>query len=306
MAGASLSVIMCNYNYGRYLGGALNAVTSQSRKPDQFIVVDDGSTDDSVAIIEEAARRHPFVKLLRNDRNRGVTYTVNRGLENVTGDYISFQSSDDLVLPGFIEKTMGMLEKHPQAALCCSYPSTLEDETGEIRDYVMDWGEAPSYFPPDRLTDLFRRGTIAGNACVLKRRTFHEVGGFRPDLRWHCDWFPYMVMAFRYGICYVPERLAVIRVHKQSYSAAGMKRWGEQRAVLHRILDLLHSPEYRDLLPMFIASGSLTRSFRWGLIRAVMCYPRYWRPSNFRLVFHWYQLERQLRRRIPFAGRKRL
>ena len=80
MALPTLSVVVTNYNHARYLPTALRCILGQSVQPLEVLVIDDGSTDNSIVVIEEIARREPLVNLLPNERNRGVAYTFNRGL----------------------------------------------------------------------------------------------------------------------------------------------------------------------------------------------------------------------------------
>lgn len=99
----TLSVIMPNYNDASHIAISLKAICKQSYPPVEVIVVDDGSTDNSIAIVEEVIKQYPFVKLLRNEKNQGVNYTVNRGARDARGDYIFFPAANDIVYPGFLK-----------------------------------------------------------------------------------------------------------------------------------------------------------------------------------------------------------
>jgi glycosyltransferase involved in cell wall biosynthesis len=111
---------MCNYNYGRYIGDAFEAILSQSYSPAEIIVLDDGSTDNSVAVIEEYAKKYVSIRFLKNEKNMGLNYSINRCLEASSGEYIYWAGSDDKVLPGFFEKSTNLLAQYPQAGLCCT------------------------------------------------------------------------------------------------------------------------------------------------------------------------------------------
>ena len=128
-----LSVIMPNYNYGHYIEEALEAIFKQSFSPQEVIVIDDGSTDNSVAIIERLMKKHANLRLLKNDKNMGIIYSVNRALKTVAGKYLYATAADDKVLPGFFEKSMNLLLKYPQAALCCADTRVLEE--GQLSDF---------------------------------------------------------------------------------------------------------------------------------------------------------------------------
>src|SRR3954468_19523305 len=121
MPTADLSVFLANYNHARYLPRALDAVLSQSVRPREVIVLDDASTDDSPRILSEYAQQHDNVRVVRNDRNRGVVANYNRGIAMAQGKYLFLAAVDDYVVPGFFEKALAQLEANPQAGMCCGY-----------------------------------------------------------------------------------------------------------------------------------------------------------------------------------------
>ena len=98
----TLSVVMSNYNHSHYIQEALQAILSQSFSPLEVIVIDDGSTDNSVQIIERIAKKNPTVKFYRNVENEGVWHSSNKGAKIATGEYIYFCAADDRVCPGFL------------------------------------------------------------------------------------------------------------------------------------------------------------------------------------------------------------
>ncbi len=270
----SLSVIVPVFNHAHYLGEALEAILSQSFKPREVIVIDDGSTDDSFSIMSEWASKHNTVRCIRNERNLGVIASVKRGLAVASSTYVYCAAADDRILPGFFETSMGMLSSFPEAALCCSDPGIIEEESGRIVEHAFRWSERPCFLPPSRLVTIMQGASITGHTSITRRAALDAVGGYRPELAWHTDWFAMHVMAFRFGISYVPGCRSLLRVHPSSYSAAGRKG-GRQARVLRRLLRLLRSKEYSDVLPLFIASGVL-RAFGWPLVKASLRDPMSW------------------------------
>ncbi len=83
MTTSTLSVLMPNYNHGEFLPGSVQAILDQSCQPIEFIIVDDGSTDNSMDILNKFADLNPVIKLLENDVNKGHVYTFKRALEQV-------------------------------------------------------------------------------------------------------------------------------------------------------------------------------------------------------------------------------
>ncbi len=274
---STVSVIIPNYNHSNYIGRALEAFLNQSVRPLEVLVVDDGSTDDSISVIEKFVRRDPIVKLIRNDRNRGTIFSFNRALNMASGNYICGAAADDMVLPGFFEKSLHMLALYPQAGLSCSDPSFLDISTNQINEAKLYITDRPTYYSPTELIKKMLRHPfpIAGHTSLIKRSAFLEAGGFKDELRWHCDWFTLLVIAFRYGICYVPGPLALIQVNPSSYSGAGMRNWLYERVILNHMIRLLNLSIYRDVLPTFKQSGVFA-TFRTRILRTIMFKPKYW------------------------------
>jgi hypothetical protein len=192
-------------------------------------------------------------------------------LQLTSGDYIYSTAADDQVLPGFFEKSINLLTQYPQAGLCCSDPAFFDGQTGAVRRNRLHLSDEPRYFSPDELVKLMRLEPIqiAGHTSLMKRTFLLEAGGWLPQLRWHCDWFALLVVAFRHGLCYIPEPLAMLRALPSTYSASGMREWPAQRDVLRHLLNLLKSPEYRDVLPLFKRSGVLS-VFGWPILRVIL------------------------------------
>jgi glycosyltransferase involved in cell wall biosynthesis len=94
---------MCNYNHGRFLPDAVQALLHQRYAFHEIIILDDCSTDNSAEMIEGFASSYPVIKFLRNPRNMGVVHNLNRLIELASGDYICGTAADDVLLPGFNE-----------------------------------------------------------------------------------------------------------------------------------------------------------------------------------------------------------
>ena len=197
------------------------------------------------------------------------------GLAEARGECVYLHSADDRVLPGFIERSLELLARHPEAGLCCFDPASFEDGSAVIRRNALSWSEAPRYFTPDAFAEIVTGGAIAGHTAIVRLDAFRDVGGYRPELRWHCDWFAWLAIAFRRGVCYIPDALAAIRSHGASYGAPARRDRAQQREVLAAILRLLQSPGYRDLL-LYFARGSVLSHFGDEIVRTVQADPGLW------------------------------
>src|SRR5258708_35820551 len=93
------SVIIPNFNHSQIVSRAIGSVLAQGDDVSELIVIDDASTDDSVAVIEAALRGHRNARLLRNQTNRGVIGTLNRGIGEASSHFVQLASAEDAYLP---------------------------------------------------------------------------------------------------------------------------------------------------------------------------------------------------------------
>ena len=218
-----LSVVMPNYNHAQFLRQAVKEVLSQSFSPCEIIIIDDGSTDDSVKVIERIVRENPNanIKFLRNDKNQGVIYSGNRGLREASGQYIYFAAADDRIFPGFFENSMRLLVKYPHGGLCSSMAKLIYEDGNSIRMPLKDPSSVECYLAPlECLRQLRKYDTwMGGNSCIYRRDVVLECGGFLPELGPACDIFLGMLVALKYGVCFIPKQLTGFRLTPGGYSA---------------------------------------------------------------------------------------
>ena len=117
VAWTMLSVVIPSFNHGLYLRASLASVLAQLRAADEIIVIDDASTDDSLAVASSFLHRHPNFRLLQNSRNLGCVRTLNKGLALAQGSIIYFGAADDLTYPMLFARAAALLESYPQAGL---------------------------------------------------------------------------------------------------------------------------------------------------------------------------------------------
>lgn len=94
-----VSIIITNFNYGRFLREAIQSIDAQTYEPLEIVVVDDASTDESVMILDQISTERSDIKIVRNELNSGQTYSFYAGLKASQGNYVIFLDADDLLLP---------------------------------------------------------------------------------------------------------------------------------------------------------------------------------------------------------------
>lgn len=282
----TIAIIMPNYNHSHELRTSLGAIVAQTRPADEIVIVDDGSTDDSIAVIEGFARECPSLRLIRHQERQGVAAAVSRGINETRSDYIILASADEKIAPEMAAEFSSMLGKFPQAQLGVSYYSEWFPETGEVRvhDRTMETGmwyaaaEKSFYVSAEEAKALMRRRGLAlhANAAIFDRRALLDVGGFDPKLRWHSDWFAIYAVALRAGFCAVPKPLSWFRMASSSYSAKGIRDRQLQTDVMIAIIDKLRQPEFAYLRGALMQGPAAMSPFMRTMLPALLARPAYY------------------------------
>jgi len=167
----TVSVIIPCYNGGPFLRDAIESALEQTRPPEQVIVVDDGSTDDSASVASSFAE-----VLLVRQPNHGLCFTRNRGLAEATGEFVVFHDADDRLLPEALEIGVRALREHRASGFAYGFHRLISADGRAQPD------------PPRRLvTDASYLRTLEGDTlvppgCAVFRRAHVEaVGGFRDE-----------------------------------------------------------------------------------------------------------------------------
>jgi glycosyltransferase involved in cell wall biosynthesis len=217
----SLSVVLPNFNHARWLGQSLRALAEQAGQGVEIVVVDDGSTDESVALIKRLAQIYPFVRLMRHERNMGVAAAIRTGLSAVTGEFLFVPAADDLVLPGLFQCAVSALRAKPEAALFCSQAMLIDAE-----DRIV--GFRPTTFPRSTAGYVSPEGArrairttdnwFVGTSVIYRREFLEAVGYFDDSLGSLADGLTNRLLAFRHGFWFDPRILSAWRRYANSYS----------------------------------------------------------------------------------------
>jgi glycosyltransferase involved in cell wall biosynthesis len=120
-----VSVIMTAYNSSDFIGDAISSIMNQTMSDWELIVVDDGSVDETVEIIDSF--NDDRIKLLRNKTNQGQSYSRNLAIRESSGLFIAIMDSDDIAYYDRIENQLNYLLKHPDISFCCSWADTIDE-----------------------------------------------------------------------------------------------------------------------------------------------------------------------------------
>jgi glycosyltransferase involved in cell wall biosynthesis len=218
----SIVAVIPLYNGARWIEQAINSVLAQTLLPDEFVVVDDGSTDGGAgsAIVERMAREHPIIKLLRKP-NGGQSSARNFGVVHSRSALIALLDQDDVWCPDHLEKLVRPFEVKHGTPIGWVYSDFADiDENGRMisHSYV-----SPSLENPKRnLTVILGQGIIIQpSATLINRTAFETVGGFDERLSGYED-DDLFLRIFRacYDNVYVPHTTSAWRIHASSCGAS--------------------------------------------------------------------------------------
>jgi glycosyltransferase involved in cell wall biosynthesis len=229
----SVSVLIGTYNYGRFLTQCLESVCGQTRPPDEVIVVDDGSTDET----DQVLRRFPDVRYIRQN-HEGKSVAFNRAVRESTGDIICHLDADDFWMPDKLELVCRELEQRPFLGGVIHETLHVGEDGQPIR---LPYAARP--FPPstvltcdgvEEIGFLYplpnARGVMAGNPNTVcaRRSALLDMFPLPVDMGLAVD-AVFLAGAIRFGLLYLPNELAAYRHH-------GQNAWlGNPRATQHII-----------------------------------------------------------------------
>jgi glycosyltransferase involved in cell wall biosynthesis len=250
-----MSVVIPNYNHGHLIEDALGAIGRQTMAPAEVVVVDDGSTDDSVPRLQSLAVRLPWLRIFRHGENRGVNAACNSGLAEIGGDFVLFSAADDRLGTETVERAFAAAAAFPTTGIVFSDHAEMSPDGASVRISPLDIPDERRYFPPGDFVALMQRDFFyfhVSNVWFSVPR-LRALGGFHRDLRWHGDLFAAYAAAFEAGAVYVPGAVSYFRVVPDSYSAGA--RSGAQLDVLRAWLKATRQPGWEGTRAAFITAA---------------------------------------------------
>jgi glycosyltransferase involved in cell wall biosynthesis len=175
----TVTVVIPCFNYARFLAGAVNSALSQDGVEVDVVVVDDRSTDDSVAVARALAAEHPAVRVLAHETNQGPVATFNDGLEFVSGEFLVRLDADDLLTPGSLARAAALARAYPSIGLVYGHPRHFTGDPPAPRVRVRSWTIWPGRH---WLADCCRTGlnVITSPEVLMRTSVVQRVGGQQP------------------------------------------------------------------------------------------------------------------------------
>lgn len=222
-----VSIIIPTFNRAALLAEAIASVLTQSHRGFELLVVDDGSSDHTRRVLEGLPAP---ITVIHHAQRRGVSAARNSGIKAAKGEWLAFLDSDDLWLPGKLEKQLDFLAANPAVRICQTEELWLRQGV-RVNPRRRHQKKGGWIFQPSLELCL-----VSPSAVILHRQIFQEVGLFDETLPACEDYDLWLRIAWRYPIELVPEPLIIKRGgHPDQLSA----QWGLDRYRVQSLVKLL-------------------------------------------------------------------
>ncbi|HHQ4635989.1 glycosyltransferase family 2 protein [Aeromonas veronii] len=254
-----VSVLVPVYNLGRFIEPCLLSLLEQQTNFDfEVIAIDDGSSDDSWAIMQRLALLWPQLKALQNAQNMGLAKTQKRLLREAIGEYIAYVDGDDLALPGKLQSQADYLDTHTGCTLCYHEAEMFDDETGaRIKLFTRDYYNARHLEPMMTREALIRFGVFVNASSIMFRRYEGMENAIDEGCKIIFD-YPWHILNLSRNpgtLDFIPELLGRYRFHTQSFGGQTRKSADRREQSLRDLLRACDNAAAFGEDPVIIAQG---------------------------------------------------
>ena len=219
---SKLSILIANYNHGRYIENLLKSIKRQTLQPEKIIVVDDGSTDNSHDVLSKYKNDKKFTIII-NKNNLGVIKRMNQGLEYIKTEYFMVYGADDLIMKdNAIEIAINALEKFPSASISSSLVYQLNNDysiNNRIKSPLVS--DKIKYLNPNEVLEAFTNygNFINGHMTVIRTKLFLNTVKKYPNFSLYTDISCFLNLGLQHGVVFIPKFLGGYRIQKDGFAS---------------------------------------------------------------------------------------
>jgi len=203
---------MSVFNGAPHVEQAARSILNQSFKDFEFIIIDDASTDETPLILHKLALQDSRVLILKNEKNIGLTKSLNNALEIAQGDFIARQDADDISLSNRIETQIHFLKQHPRVAVAACSAIIFDDSGDEILP-------CHSFDDPEIIRNmLHKRNLLIHGSAVFRKKEVLEAGAYRDKFLYAQDYDLWLRVSRMHDIRIIPEYLYKLRISPSTIS----------------------------------------------------------------------------------------
>jgi glycosyltransferase involved in cell wall biosynthesis len=204
----SFSVVTPSYNQGQFIRATLESVLSQQIPDLQYLVIDGGSSDETVGILKEYGDRLSFI----SERDEGTADAINKGLALCQGEIIGWLNSDDIYYPQALRRVGEFFARHPEIDVMYGRAHHIDERGSVIEEYpTAEWS----------FEALLNHCIISQPAAFFRRRVVEKYGSLAKTHKYCVD-YEFWIRLARKGarFMFVPEYFAATRLHEQAKTVA--------------------------------------------------------------------------------------
>lgn len=216
-----VTALMPVYNNERYIAAAVESILNQTFRDFEFIIIDDGSSDGSLQMLERYAREDSRIRLASRP-NTGYTIALNEGLRIARGEYIARMDADDVASPERFEMQVQYLDDHPDCTVVGGNVLLIDRDGDPIREMCLGY----SHEEIDAAHMQGKGGAIIHPAATIRKSALDRVGEFREDYECAEDLDIFLRLAEVGRVANLPE---VVLRYRQHLSSIGYSRADEQQ-----------------------------------------------------------------------------
>lgn len=235
-----ITVLMPVYNGEKYLSEAIESILNQTLKNFEFLIIDDGSTDNSVKIIKSYSDQR--IRLIHNEKNLGLITTLNRGINLATEEYIARMDCDDVSLPERLATQVKFMDNHKEIGVCGSWIKTI----GKNIDYKNKF-----FTKPEEIKTSLLFNTSLAHPSIIMRREMLLKYNLRYDINYpHAEDYELWSRSIKhFSLANIPKVLLLHRLHADAVSNQFSDIQG-QNSIKIRMAQLKNigiNPTYEDI-----------------------------------------------------------
>ncbi len=246
-----VSIVLPAYNQAHFLPEALDSIFAQTCQDFELIVVNDGSTDDTAEVVADYQQRHAFTAI--EQANQGLPAALNTGFKQAGGDYLTWTSSDNILLPNMLDVLSTALDQDPAIGLVYADRYLITDEGVNLGRF-----DLPDYDP-----DLLLHVNLVHCCFLYRSACMAQVGLYDPEFIYGEDWEYWIRISQYYAMKHIPTALYRYRLHETSMTSELVR--GTARSMGYQEF----SKRLRQRLPVKWYSGKL----KWWWLR--LTHPRH-------------------------------
>ena len=289
-----ISVVMPVFNSQiSYLKEAIDSILNQTFKDFQFIIIDDGSTGSCKEYLESLS--DPRIRIIHNEKNLGITKSLNIGLREARGKYIARMDDDDISLPFRFEKQFAFMETHPDVIVCGSKTQPIGKKRQRIASGKVSMIDMEEY----RIKLLFvNPGPVHPTAFFRHEKLIKYNIWYDESLRYAQDYGMWVSIS-RYGnVCLFEDMLVIKREHADQISTAHIEQQMEcaKKARKKLLIELMGSVTDEEMDQHFIHSTSYYKNATISP-EIVNWYNRIMKANNQRHIYNARKLRRYIESR---------